>query len=133
MKTILIADDEFDLTSTLKAILEGEGYATEVCSDGREALDRLKANAPDLLLMDVMMPRMSGYEVLKVIRETPLLNAVPVVLMSAAPLRVKAADCRWEAFLLKPFTLGAVLRAVGDIIGKSEAGVDRTNRPSGSP
>ncbi len=120
MKTILIADDEFDLSGTLKAILEGEGYAAQVCANGRETLDRLKASKPDLLLMDVMMPRMSGYEVLKVMRQTAGLDAIPVVLMSAAPLRVKSADCRWEGFLLKPFTLDAVLQAIGDLVGKPD-------------
>lgn len=118
MKTILIADDEFDLTGTLKAILQGEGYEAVVCADGREALARLGECKPDLLLMDVMMPRMSGYEVLKAMKRTPGLEGIPVVLMSAAPLGVKTADCRAEAFLLKPFTLDAVLRAVGQLIGK---------------
>jgi CheY-like chemotaxis protein len=117
MKTVLLADDEFDLTGTLRAILEGEGYAAEVCSDGRETLDRLKANKPDLLLMDVMMPRVSGYEVLKVMKQTPGLDGIPVVLMSAAPLRVRSADFRADGFLLKPFTLDAVLKAVGGLIG----------------
>ncbi|VTR92781.1 response regulator : Uncharacterized protein OS=Cystobacter violaceus Cb vi76 GN=Q664_38145 PE=4 SV=1: Response_reg [Gemmata massiliana] len=120
MKTILIVDDEFDLTGTLQAILRGEGYAAEVCSDGRETLDRIKASRPDLLLMDVMMPRMSGYEVLKAMKRTPGLDGIPVVLMSAAPLRVKPADYTWAAFLLKPFTLDAVLRAVEEQVGKPE-------------
>ena len=56
MKSILVVDDEFDLTSTLRAILEGEGYHVETCADGREALERLREAKPDLMLMDVMLP-----------------------------------------------------------------------------
>ena len=122
MKTILIADDEFDLAGTLRAILQGEGYAAEVCADGREALARLKAHRPDLLLMDVMMPLASGYEVLKAMKQTPGLDAVPVVLMSAAPARVNQADFGWDEFLRKPFTLDAVVQTVARLIGKPTAG-----------
>ena len=88
MKTILVADDEFDLAGTLRAILEGEGYSAEVCTNGREVLERLKARKPDLVLMDVMMPLMSGYDVLREMKRTPGLDGIPVVLMSAAPTRV---------------------------------------------
>lgn len=120
MKTVLIADDEFDLAGTLRAILLGEGYAAEVCPDGRAVLERVKARRPDLLLMDVMMPLMSGYEVLRVMRQTPGLDGIPVVLMSAAPARVKPADFRWDGFLCKPFTLESVVGAVAGLIGKPE-------------
>ena len=120
MKTVLIADDEFDLAGTLCAILRGEGYAAEVCSDGCETLDRLKARKPDLLLMDVMMPRMSGYEVLGVMKQTPGLDGIPVVLMSAAPARVRQTDFKWDEFLRKPFTLDAVVQAVARLIGRPD-------------
>jgi CheY-like chemotaxis protein len=122
MKTVLIADDEFDLAGTLQAILQGEGYAAQVCSDGRETLGQLIAQQPDLLLMDVMMPRMSGYEILKVMKQTPGLDGVPVILMSAAPAWVKQSDFRWDEFLRKPFTLDSVVRVVARLIGKPGAG-----------
>ena len=122
MKTVLVADDEFDLAGTLRAILEGEGYAVEVCTDGRATLERLRERKPDLLLMDVMMPRMSGYEVLQVMRQTPGLDGIPVVLMSAAPARVPQADFRWDGFLRKPFTLDALLQALAGLMDKPETG-----------
>ena len=122
MKTILVVDDEFDLASTLRAILEGEGYRVETCSNGREVLDRLKAGRPDLLLTDVMMPVLSGFEVLRVMQQTPGLGSVPVILMSAVPPGVKREEYQWQAFLLKPFTIEALLKAVEQQIGKAEAG-----------
>ena len=120
MKTVLVADDEFDLAETLRAILAGEGYAAEVCSDGRSTLARLREHKPDLLLMDVMMPLLSGYEVLRALRQDPGLDGIPVVLMSAAPARVKPTDFRWDGFLRKPFTLQALLETVARLIGQPE-------------
>jgi DNA-binding response OmpR family regulator len=120
MKTILIVDDEFDLTGTLRCILEEEGYRAAICSNGKEALDRLRSLRPDLVLMDVMMPALSGFEVLRSMRQTPALRTVPVVLMSAAPPGVKREGYDWQAFLCKPFTIETLVRTVNGILGKTE-------------
>jgi CheY-like chemotaxis protein len=119
VKTILVVEDEFDMASTLRAILEGEGYRVETCANGREAIERVEAGRPDLVLMDVMMPVLSGFEVLQAMRKSPELDAVPVVLMSSVPLGVKREDYRWQAFLRKPFSLDALTRAVESLIGAS--------------
>jgi CheY-like chemotaxis protein len=110
VKTILVVDDEFDLTSTVRAILEGEGYRVDVCANGREALERLKAARPDLVLLDVMLPVIDGYGVLRAIRQSPALADVPVVLMNSFPPKAGAGD--WQGFLRKPFSLGSLLAAV---------------------
>lgn len=117
MKTILVVDDEFDMTGTLKAILEGEGYRVETCPDGREALACLRASKPDLVLMDVMMPFMSGFEVLQAMRQTPGLDEVPVVLMSSVGLGVRREDYQWQSFLSKPFSLDTLIQTVGTLLG----------------
>lgn len=110
MKTVLVVDDEFDLSSTVRAILEGEGFRVDVCANGREALDRLRAARPDLVLLDVMLPVVDGYGVLRAMRQAPDLADVPVVLMNSFPPR---PDCSgWQAFLRKPFNLGALLNIV---------------------
>jgi CheY-like chemotaxis protein len=120
MKTVLVVDDEYDLLTTLIAILEGEGYATEACSDGREALERLGSERPDLLLMDVMLPRMSGAEVARVIDDRPELQGIPVVLMTSVP----TGKARWSghcrAFLQKPFSLSTLLETVEAVIGRPD-------------
>ena len=110
MKTVLVVDDEFDLASTVRAILEGEGYRVDVCATGREAIDRLKAGRPDLVLLDVMLPGVDGYGVLQSIRQAPGLADVPVVLMNSYP--PKAGGGGWQGFLRKPFSLGSLLDAV---------------------
>lgn len=123
MKTILVADDEYDLTRTLKAILEREGFRVVTCGDGREALDRLRDDAkPDLVLLDVMMPFLSGLEVLRTLRKTPGMERLPVLLIGSVPPRVRRDEYGWNLFLAKPFTLESLRRSVNQLIGaKSES------------
>jgi CheY-like chemotaxis protein len=125
MKTVLVVDDEYDLLTTLIAILEGEGYATQACSDGREVLERIRSARPDLLLMDVMLPRLSGMEVARIIDGQPDLEGIPVVLMSSVP---RGKDHRPEyckAFLQKPFSLSTLLETVADLIGRPDTNPER--------
>lgn len=121
MKTILVIDDEFDLTGTLRAILEWEGYRAETCADGKEALERLEGSKPDLVLMDVMMPSLGGLDVLRAMRQTPHLDGVPVVLMSSVPPGVKQEAHRCQGFLHKPFSLQTLVATVEKLIGKPES------------
>jgi CheY-like chemotaxis protein len=124
MKTILVADDEFDMTSSLRAILEGEGYQVETCDNGRETLERVRSRCPDLVLMDVMMPLVSGLEVLDTMRRTAELKSVPVILMSVISPGVRREDYHWQAFLRKPFGLETLLRTIGELIGKPVSATD---------
>ncbi len=125
MKTVLVVDDEFDLLTTLVAILEGEGYTTQACSDGREVLDRLGSARPDLLLMDVMLPRVSGEEVARIIVGRPGLEGLPVVLMSSVPTRKDRRPENCRAFLQKPFSLSTLLATVVDLIGPPDTNAFR--------
>jgi CheY-like chemotaxis protein len=122
MKTILVVDDEFDLTSTLRAVLESEGYQVLTCNDSREALGRAHSARPDLVIMDVMMPGLSGFEVLQQLRRSPELDALPVVLMSSVAAGVKREEYRWQTFLSKPFSLDTLLKAVHELVGPPPAG-----------
>lgn len=117
MKTVLVVEDEYDLLATLRAILEEEGYATQTCSDGREALERLRAQRPDLLLMDRMLPRLSGDDVARIIAEEPAFDGIPIVLMSAAPPGDGRPTGHGRAFLRKPFSLATLLGTVRAMIG----------------
>lgn len=80
---ILVVDDLADNRFLLKAILEAEGYNVEVASNGATALAQAEAMPPKLMLLDVMMPDMSGYEVTQRIRQSTKLSSLPVVLITA--------------------------------------------------
>jgi CheY-like chemotaxis protein len=113
---ILIIDDEYDILQALRGILEDEGYDVVACSNARDALGRIREIRPDLCLVDVMMPYMSGFEVVNTLGDIPEVARVPVILMSAVrPSADKLANGRVRMFLQKPFDLDDLLDKVGQI------------------
>lgn len=114
MKTILVVEDEFDVQQVVADVLRDEGYEVSVCGNGREALERLRQHRPDIVVMDVMMPILSGMQALDVMRAMPGLDGVPVVMMSEMPPR-PGEPRLWQAFLKKPFRLEQLLDAVARV------------------
>jgi DNA-binding response OmpR family regulator len=122
MKTILVVDDEFDIAEAVKAILEEDGYEVHACSNGVEALRCLKEVTPDLAILDIMMPRLNGYETLKALRKQPAFAHLPVIIMSAITPEVKSPEYTWAAYLKKPFSLHDLLEQVHRLVPKSPEG-----------
>lgn len=83
MTTLLIVDDEADIADTLKTYLEFVGFQANVAYDGREALSKVFEAPPDLIITDMMMPRMSGRELIRQLEANPLLCSIPIIVMSA--------------------------------------------------
>jgi signal transduction histidine kinase len=105
MSTVLIVDDDPTARETLVAMLEGEGYDLHLAKDGRQALGMLKGLQPDLILLDVMMPALDGFEVCRRIRATPHLAEVPIILLTALDdrdSRLKGIESGADDFLTKP-------------------------------
>jgi CheY-like chemotaxis protein len=119
MKKILVVDDEFDLLQTICATLELGGYEPLPAGNGREALKLLANTTPDLVLTDVMMPYMSGYDLVAAIRKLPQGGDVPTVLMSAIDPTLHPQGS-WDSVLPKPFTLDGLLAAVQELIGAAQ-------------
>ncbi len=115
---ILIVDDEPSARDTLEALLFQEGYNLAFASDGREALQRAAELTPDLIMLDVMMPGMNGFEVCQRLRSDPLLAAVPVVMVTALDdieSRIHSIEAGADDFISKPFDsfeLRARVRAI---------------------
>ncbi len=82
-ETVLIVDDNIDVVAIIQTILEASGYEALVAYNGVEALTQLSMHKPDLVMLDIMMPEMSGLEVLERMREIPNLAQVPVILLTA--------------------------------------------------
>lgn len=116
MKTILVVDDEYDLLQTICATLELGGYHPVPAGNGRAALKMIAQVQPDLVLTDVMMPYMSGYDLVAAIRELPGGKDLPTVLMSAIDPKQHPEGC-WDQVLPKPFTLEALLATVEELLG----------------
>jgi CheY-like chemotaxis protein len=118
VRTILVVEDEFDVQQVVADVLRDEGYTVSVCGNGREALVSLSKSPPDVIVMDVMMPLLSGHQVLEEMQKRPGLKDVPVILMSETSPR--ASEPRlWRAFLKKPFRLDQLLDAVTRVSGVS--------------
>ena len=83
MATILVVDDDRDIRELMEAILEAAGHDVTLAADGQEGLSKLKRRAYDLVVLDIMMPTMSGYEVLEQIRAMPSRASTPVIVVTA--------------------------------------------------
>jgi len=116
MAAILIVDDEFGLAEMAADLLSYLGHSVTTAINGRIALDSIQQARPDLILLDVMMPIVSGIEVLVALKADERYRDIPVILMSAAGAEVVPEELRplTAGFLQKPFTfdeLKAALRA----------------------
>ncbi len=115
MKRILIADDEPHIVTALEFLLKNNGYDVEVARNGDEAL-ALMANAPpDLVLLDVMMPLRSGYDVCRQIRRHSELRAIKVVMLSAKGGQAdiqKGLDAGADLYITKPFSNRELLEKI---------------------
>jgi CheY-like chemotaxis protein len=108
MKRILIADDKATSRELLRTVLERQGYAITEAADGEEALKKALAEPPDLILLDLQMPRRSGYEVLVELRKDPRHAEVPIIAITASAMqgdREKALAAGFTGYLAKPVAL----------------------------
>jgi len=112
MKKILIVDDDVEISVTMECLLRAEGYGVETANNGWGALDALLEFHPDLVITDVMMPLISGLELVQRIRKIPGFCQMPIILMSSVEPRVRKDDFGWDVFLLKPVSLRALLESV---------------------
>lgn len=122
-KTVLIVEDN-ELNMKLFAdILESRGYATLRTGEGLEALELARAWRPDLILMDIQLPAISGLEVTRWIKEEPDLATIPVVAVTAFAMRgdedrIKDAGC--EAYIAKPISIRSFLETIEGFIGSDD-------------
>ncbi len=121
MTTILVVDDEPLIRDLVAALLRDEGYAVVTAADGHTALEIFRRDLPDLVLMDVMMPRLDGRTAFRAMREHADAQQIPVILMSAAahPTELERGIA---AFVRKPFDLNQLLTLVARLLGRGDAG-----------
>lgn len=121
---ILIVDDHEDNIALLRIVLESQGYHVTSASDGPQALDLIRRDPPDLLLLDVMMPHMSGYEVTRIMREDPELAYIPIMLVTAKQDlsdKVKGLGAGADDFLPKPVQSSELIAKVRALLRLKQA------------
>lgn len=115
MKTILLIEDNNDILENLTEYLELEGYRIIVAVNGIRGVDMAKEHLPDLILCDVLMPEMDGYEVLHVLLETAQTHQIPFIFsasMSEQVDRTEALGLGADDYIVKPFELDALLKMI---------------------
>lgn len=126
MEKILIVEDDAGISDFVKLELDHEGFETCVAATGREALEKFESFAPDLILLDVMLPELSGLEVLRRIRKN---SAVPVIMVTARGEtydRVNGLDAGADDYLPKPFE-------IEELLARMRAVLRRVNASAGTP
>lgn len=104
--TVLIVDDDYGGRETLQSVLEGEGYQLETAENGMQAIDKARTLLPDVILLDVMMPGMDGYEVCKRIRSNPSLAEIHIIMLTALDDRqsmLSGLESGADDFITKPY------------------------------
>ncbi|MBE7057828.1 MAG: response regulator transcription factor [Ruminococcaceae bacterium] len=116
MAKLLIADDNKQITSVLSEYAKKEGHTVEIATDGVETIDKFKKFEPDLILLDVMMPRMDGFEVCRNIRRD---SNVPIIMITARGEdfeKIMGLDIGADDYIVKPFSCGEVMARVRAIL-----------------
>lgn len=120
-KRVLIADDEQNIVISLEFLMKREGYLVQVANDGEEAVRRIRAERPDLVLLDVMMPKKSGFEVCQEIRSDPEMAGVRILMLTAKGRDTEVAKglaLGADAYMTKPFSTRELVDKVRDLLGQ---------------
>ena len=124
MPRILIIEDELPMRTALQDALEAEGYRVLTASNGESGLERALAEKPDLILLDLMMPKLDGYTVCRELRR--LANPVPILMLTAKGQvedRVKGLDSGADDYLVKPFSTEELLARVRALLRRTEKSI----------
>jgi CheY-like chemotaxis protein len=123
-KTIMVVDDNPDIITIVKTILEGKGYSVASAYSGKELLAHLDSQKPDLIILDIMMPEMDGLEVLTKLKETPDTSSIPIILLTA---KVQYEDVLGgyklgaDYYITKPFTSTQLINGINLLLGEGKS------------
>lgn len=130
-KRLLLIDDDPNLILLVKDYLEFRGYEVITAENGREALEVLEKESPDMIICDVMMPEMDGYTLVKQLRENPRTNWIPVLFLSAkgqSQDRVKGLNIGADVYMVKPFEPEELVAQVESSLRSASRMIDRRDK-----
>jgi CheY-like chemotaxis protein len=138
-KRILVVDDEPDVRNFLAACIEDAGFVVETAKDGVEALEKVEANPPDLMTLDMVMPRKSGIAVIRTLREQERFAKLPVIVITAHAhdefgsedikgFNAFASGLRPRYTMEKPVTPGKLVKAIADILQVETEDIESSNK-----
>jgi two-component system response regulator MprA len=127
MSTVLVVDDDYDVATFIEMNLRIEGFDVLVAHDGAEALEMISSTLPDLALVDVMMPKIDGIEVVRRLRSTAATASLPVIMLTAKSLpsdKVVGLTAGADDYMVKPFALDELLARLRALLRRTLSGPD---------
>jgi two-component system alkaline phosphatase synthesis response regulator PhoP len=124
-KKILIVDDEVDLVETLRFPLEIEGYHVLVAHNGEDALNQARKENPDLILLDLMLPKLDGYKVCRLLKFDERYKHIPILMLTAKTQekdKVLGMDTGANEYITKPFEMDDLIKKVKAYLSKLDSG-----------
>jgi DNA-binding response OmpR family regulator len=118
---ILVADDEPNIVISLEFLLKREGYTVVIARDGQEAMEAIERERPDLVLLDVMMPKKTGFEVCQDVRTNDALQATKILMLTAKGRDTDVAKgmaLGADAYMTKPFATRDLVQKVAELLGR---------------
>lgn len=131
---ILLVDDEAVLTRMVSIRLVSAGYEVVTAADGKQALGQAKRLKPDLIILDLMLPKMDGYNVCRLLKYDAHYSKIPVLILTARTMDKDirlAIDCGADAYLTKPFDAKVLLDRVKQLLEKAQ--VEKSQQEGGHP
>ncbi|MDZ4807741.1 MAG: GAF domain-containing protein, partial [Bacteroidota bacterium] len=131
---ILIVDDDDSIRSLLNQELGDAGYHIEEASNGKEALEKVRANRPDLIILDIMMPEMNGFDVAAVLKNDPQTMDIPIIVLSVVQDKARGFRIGVDRYLTKPIDTNLLFNEIGSLLeqGKSKKKVMIVDEDSGA-
>lgn len=121
-KMILIIEDETSIQNIIKAFLEDAGYTVVLAADGLEGIEQFRANKPDLVLLDLMLPKIDGFAVCEILRKE---SHVPIIMLTALDdddSQMKGFDALADDYITKPFSMPLVVKHIEAVLRRAEQG-----------
>ena len=122
-KTVLVVDDEVNIVTSLEYVMKAAGFDVATAYDGEEALAKIAEIVPDLVILDVMMPKLDGFEVCEKVRANPLWKSVLIVMLTAKGRdseREKGLSLGANDYLTKPFSTHDIVKRVKELLNTNE-------------
>ena len=123
-KKVLIVDDEPNIVLSVEFLMQRDGLDVVTASDGQEAVDLLACTAPDLMILDVMMPRKNGFEVCAEVRADPKFSGMPILMLTAKGREAemkKGLSLGADAYITKPFSTHELVAKVHELLNRNRA------------
>jgi len=124
-KKILLVDDEVDLVETVRFPLEMEGYHVLVSYNGEDALNQARKENPDLILLDLMLPKLDGYKVCRLLKFDERYKHIPILMLTAKTQekdKVLGMETGADEYITKPFEMDYLMEKVKEYLNKLESG-----------